>query len=185
MKSLGARGALLVAAASYAVVVTPPSVRAEVLRGGVVGYGATPSAGSSGSGFVLRGTVGQPVVGASMDRSQILNHGFWCYGGSRVIAVEWPGSSQPPLPAALALGRPLPNPSRGDAEFVLALPEPAHAVVGIYDLQGRSVDRVVDRFLEAGYHRVHWRAPRGAGVYFARLLVNGARVGERRIVVVR
>ena len=155
---------------------------AEQLRGGVVGYGPTPSAGIAAGGWVLHGTVGQPVVGASADRTQILNHGFWCFGGSRVLAVGARDPSEE-LPTSLALGAPAPNPARREASFELALPRPARVVLGAYDLQGRRVEVIVDRDLAAGYHPIRWRTPRGAQVYFVRLTVDGARVGERRIVV--
>ena len=158
-----------------------PSI-AEELRGGVLGYGPTPAAGIAGGGWVLRGTVGQAVVGTSADRTQILNHGFWCFGGSRVLAVEEPVPG-PALPTAFGLGRAAPNPTRGDATFVVALPRPGYVTLRIHDVQGRTVEKLVDRPFDAGYHSLLWKPSCGAGVYFAHLVVDGVRIGERRVIV--
>jgi len=174
----------LAAIAMLATLLTAESASAEVMRGSVVGYGATPSNGSTGSGYVMRGTVGQPAVGVSADRTRILNHGFWCFGGSRVIAVDEPGTGVA-LPPAFALGRPAPHPVRDAATFLLSLPHAARVALRIYDVQGRRVEQIVEQTLDAGYHVVPWRPSTGPGVYFARLEIDGFPRGERRVIVLR
>lgn len=81
-----------------------------------------------------------------------------------------------------------PNPSRSDAVFRLALPEPARAEVDVFDAAGRRVRRVHEGVLPAGLHALAWdgrdEAGRsvGAGVYFARLRSPS---GERSIKITR
>lgn len=174
-----------VVALAWAWTLGPGPARAEKLAGGVLGTGPTPAAGIAGGGLALRGTVGQAVVGTSADRTRILNHGFWCFGGSRVVAVIEPPEPDRPLPRALALGPAVPNPTRGETSFALGLPRGARVRLAAFDVQGRLVETIVDRDLDAGLQTIHWRAPGEGQLYFVRLVVDGVRVGERRIVVRR
>lgn len=139
---------------------------------------------TSGGGFVLNGTIGQPVVGASGGAANMLCHGFWCFGGARVLdAGPAPGA---PLPVALRVGPAFPSPSRDVVSFALELPRAARVRLAVHDVAGRAVGEAVTRAFDAGWQRLEWRAPRGrSGVYFARLTVDGQDAGERRIVLAR
>ncbi len=76
-------------------------------------------------------------------------------------------------PAALALARPSPNPSRGATRLSFSLPQAGHARLEVVDVAGRVLWREeADR--AAGEHSLRWdgRGPRGeagAGLYFVRL----------------
>jgi len=169
-----------------------PPVLAFGLRGHVLGSGATPSTGITGPGRVMYGTVGQAAVGRSGAANHILCHGFWCFGGSRVVAVDPPGDmpGTAGLPVELAFSQPRPNPARHHVSFELALPKEANVNLAIFDVQGRHVYTMVDRRIEAGYHQVRWDGAEGgtgggSGIYFARLLVDGRPFAQRRIVMLR
>lgn len=157
---------------------------AEQLRGGVLANGGTVSSNAS---YALLGTLGQPAVGGSFNAGFFLCSGFWCYGGSRVVAVDPPPVVPPQvLPTELSFSAPVPNPTRGVTRFALALPEPATVTFTVYDVAGREVGEPVCREMEAGWHQLFWRGSADhAGVYFARLVVDGRVRGERRIVLVR
>jgi hypothetical protein len=166
-----------------ALLVAGPA-RAEQLRGGVLANGGSPLANAN---YSLLGTLGQPAVGGSLDASFQLCSGFWSFGGARVVAVDPPPIGQPPLlPTELSFSAPAPNPTRGPTRFALALPAPATITFVVYDVAGRQAGEPVSRVLEAGYHQLAWEgAADHAGVYFARLTVDGRVCGERRIVLVR
>ena len=160
------------------------------LRGHVIASGATPSSGITGAGRVMYATVGQPVVGVSGGAAHIACHGFWCFGGSRVVAVDPPGDRGTGLPTELAFSAPRPNPARQHVSFELALPREADVDLRIFDVLGRHVYTMVDRRIEAGYHQVRWDGEEsgpagGSGIYFARLVVDGRTVASRRIVMMR
>lgn len=180
------RVALAVAAALLAL---PSLAGAYALRGSVIASGGMPAAGSTNGTRALRGTVGQTAVGVSGFQFHIQCHGFWCFGGSRVVAVEDPPTSGPGLPTELAFGLPVPNPSRGTTSFELALPHSARVDLHVFDVLGREVDRLEVAAMEAGYHTLRWNAAgataKGAGLYFVRLLVDGRMVGGRRVIVIR
>ena len=164
----------------------PGAGQAQVfaIQSSVVANGG--QSGSSGTRSLV-GTTGQAAVGMS-GTNPVLCSGFWCYPGSRVVAIEDP---QNPSPGKLEFGTPIPNPARGAVTFTVALPEASEVSIVIYDARGRQICTVLDRQLEAGVHRAPWdgrderrRVP-GPGMYFARLTVAGRFAGEQRFVILR
>jgi hypothetical protein len=162
---------------------------AYVLRGGVLASGGTGAAGVSGSGRILYGTIGQSAVGGSAGSGHGACLGYWCCGGARVIAVD--DSQVSDLPRELSFARPLPNPTTGEVELLVALPQAAAVHLRVYDVLGREVRTLASGGLPAGYHRLRWdgRDARGAarrsGIYFARLVVDGRPFAVQRVVFVR
>ena len=174
MRALLIGGAMLLMSASIAS--AHPAGRVIANGGGT----------SSGGGVVLHGTVGQAAVGVSGGPANIVCHGFWCFGGSRVLAVDPPGGLGGDLPREIAFGLPAPSPSRGDVTFALALPAKAEVRLAVFDVAGREIGDPLTLNLEAGHHQLRWKSLDGRpGVYFGVLEVNGAVQGKRRIVLVR
>jgi endonuclease/exonuclease/phosphatase family metal-dependent hydrolase len=90
----------------------------------------------------------------------------------------------------LSLGPASPNPFTRRTTLEFSLPRPEHARVEIYDVSGRLVSTVLDRYLSSGVHRVVWDgrdisgAETASGIYFCR-----AKAGDwheaRKIVLLR
>ncbi len=155
------------------------------LAGSVMGQGGRPV---SGSGRVVNGTVGQAIVGRS-GGTRVAYHGFWWAGGVHTVGVEeGPGGPGRTLPSALAFGAPRPNPSRAGVRFSVALPRAASVSLAVVDLQGRRVAGFPADSRPAGDWEVSWdgRDDSGqsvaAGVYFARLDVDGRPFATRRVI---
>ena len=78
-------------------------------------------------------------------------------------------------PAAFRLGRSLPNPFSGATSISFSLERGDQARLAIFDVQGRSVRRLVDGPVSAGAHTVSWDGtderghPVPSGIYFYRL----------------
>ena len=111
---------------------------------------------------------------------------------SIVILTSAPGLSPP----SVAVGLPtelqaslVPNPTRGDATLMLALPDRAEVEVQLFDVGGRAVRAMQRNEYEAGIHHITLAGPgtRGgplrSGLYFYRV-VAGAEVRRGRLVVV-
>jgi hypothetical protein len=174
-------------AALAALVLAAPPALATQLRASVLGNGAIPSTQIQAGPHRLFGTAGQAIVGVSEDALYLLCHGYWCTGAASVVGVDPPPTPGADLPRELSFGVPAPNPSAGAVTFALGLPRAGRVDLTVYDVQGRTIGQPVARRLDPGRHALRW-APSGAtpaGVYFARLSVDGRFVAQRRVVVLR
>jgi hypothetical protein len=88
------------------------------------------------------------------------------------------------------LGAPVPTPTRGPVSIPLELGASGSVALDIHDLNGRRLRRIDPGSLSAGGHAIAWDleddqgVPASPGVYFCRLLVDGAPVARRRLLVV-
>jgi len=101
-------------------------------------------------------------------------------GNSQPVSLTVLGTEETPgLPTAFALNQNYPNPFNPATTLRFALPQTATVRLGVYDLQGREVARLLDGDWPAGYHHVVWdgRFANGqaaaSGVYIARLITPG------------
>lgn len=83
------------------------------------------------------------------------------------------------LPQHVSLEGNYPNPFNPSTSVRFALPEGQPVTLVVYDLMGKELARLVDGFVDAGYHHVVWagrtklggKAP--TGMYIARLVTRG------------
>jgi hypothetical protein len=103
---------------------------------------------------------------------------FWC---SPLTGVELVGEGASDFSV-----RAFPNPVQTGTQFEFSLPHAGETCLSIFDVRGRIVDRVVDRHLPAGIHRVDWQPATelASGTYFYRL-ENGGEPQMGKLVVVR
>jgi len=89
------------------------------------------------------------------------------------------------VPAEAALGKPYPNPARGQATIEYAVPEQREVTIKVYDVLGREVSTVAEGAKQAGRHSVRLRARQlSSGTYFVRMRAGDFRE-TRRVAVVR
>ena len=89
------------------------------------------------------------------------------------------------VPLEAALMQNYPNPFSGSSMIEYTIPRAGDAEIAVYDLLGRRVHTLVDRFHEAGRHSVTFDAgalPSGAYVY---TLKTGPQTLTRRMIVIR
>jgi hypothetical protein len=165
--------------------------------------GPTPAA--AGSGTPMTGAFGTMAVDVSIsiDTNPIAPgpQKLWVRG--RDADGNWgPASSfdvqvnGPPLtgvngtiPKVAFLSQNAPNPFATGTHISFGLPKRSPVQLGIYDLQGRLVKRLVNGPVEAGQYRVEWdrRGERGeranAGVYYCRFVAGSARFDKRMVVL--
>ena len=100
------------------------------------------------------------------------------YEGVNPNVAVAPGEVPEPRPVAQLLGA-FPNPFNPNVTISFELSEPGNCLLSIYDLSGRQVAVLVDRFLAEGKQSVTWAGTDKAartltsGVYFIRLSING------------
>ncbi len=182
--------ALVVGGALLCLLAPAGAGAVDKLRGNVFSNGGTPVGGLTGTGKVLNGAAGQAAVGRSAGSNKDLCHGFWCFGGVQIVGVEdGPGGTH--APAVLEFGLPSPNPMRDRMRVSLSLPKAGDVRVDVYDVQGRVVGAMHAGQLDPGVYQLEWNGTdgeghvSGAGVYFARLQVDGRVIAQRRFVRLR
>jgi hypothetical protein len=137
-------------------------------------------AGSAGTMF--------PTTSGAFDETH--NGGLWDVFGARLGSIGTTAIQDPPtalLPQWLRLGAPYPNPCNGPVSFAIEVTEQASVRVGVYDVSGRLVVRLMDRHLDTGSYDISWepQAVTGGvppGTYFLRLDAAGVRE-SRKIVL--
>jgi hypothetical protein len=136
-------------------------------RGYTVTIACTDGAGNQTSKSV--------VVGVPFDQRRSRNGG---------IASE--GSTSPTIdaPRELTLGLQGPNPPVGGATTIrYGLPSSGQVELSIYDAAGRRVGTLVQGTVDAGWHTATWDPNVAAGVYFARMTVNGKTLTHRLVML--
>ena len=90
-----------------------------------------------------------------------------------------------PLPSDYILYPAYPNPFNPVAIIEFGLPIENNASVVIYDITGREVTRIINKFLPAGYHKVKWVAHNQAsGIYFVRM-ISGEFIKVQKIMLIK
>jgi hypothetical protein len=170
----------------------PEDGAADGARRGVPGFPTRPAVEAARlarvpEGVATRGGPTNPLLRALPDRPDYCNapvsSGGPGDGQGEAIGRGGSGMSAAAAAATLAgavrLEPAFPNPIERAAELRFYLPGPAQVSLDLYDLGGRSVRRLVEGPLAAGWHVTRWdRLDSGgrecrAGVYFARLRLGG------------
>ncbi len=82
------------------------------------------------------------------------------------------------IPDEFDLHQNYPNPFNPETTIQYDLPQAEHVILKIYDLLGREVTTLLDREMEAGYHKVTWSArdnysnPVSTGIYIVRVVAG-------------
>jgi len=111
---------------------------------------------------------GFEAINNATDRRLVLDRSLQWLLGTSQDAGEGPAEFHPTLSIS-------PNPVQAAATLRFTLPRPGATALRIYGLDGRLVRTLVDRELDAGYHKLAWDRtdeagrPLPAGVYYYRL----------------
>jgi len=91
----------------------------------------------------------------------------------------------PAFPSCFTVGVPYPNPFNAVVRFSYSLPTASKVDLGVYDLNGRLIQRLINGQQEAGEYRALWNGDGSpAGVYFLHLKA-GNTVQTKRMVLVK
>jgi hypothetical protein len=123
---------------------------------------------ATGSSFVVRGSLSQPVVDRLEGTTLVAWSGFWPVASGTLTGVI------EDLPAAFGLGQNFPNPFNPRTTIPFALPREARVHLAVFDVSGRLVSVLLDRDLPAGSHLAAFTADRlSSGLYLYRIHCEG------------
>ncbi len=93
-----------------------------------------------------------------------------------------------PLPSSFALHQNYPNPFNPSTEFSFDLPEGSIVELKVFDILGREVATVVDKYFEAGTHHINWDSRStgstlASGVYIYQIKSGGFTDAKKMILL--
>jgi len=107
------------------------------------------------------------------------------------VVLDTTATAVKPVPAKLALRQSYPNPSNPSTRIEFSIPVAATVQLRIFDVRGKLVATLVDRYVPAGSQFVEWngRGDNGngvpSGVYLYRLTVPGQATLTRKLVLLK
>jgi hypothetical protein len=136
---------------------------------------------STGAGYSLGGTCGQPDAGTVSGSTYTLAGGFWI-GGTALSAVP-ESPDVPDVPETLRIVAGLKNPFVDETGIQLMLPAAVSVEVRVFDHSGRLIRQLYSGVMQPGRHRLSWNGvnSRGQRVASGAYLVD-VRAGEQRIM---
>lgn len=175
-------------ATDYDLGATRPQVQ-EFTADGVFQCQWGPSGGANGQITQAAG------LATSRDGASVFVVDFTLNRIQKFSYVTTGAPEPPPLPVALVLGTPAPNPTRGAASLTLVLPANPdgtsrtwHVVAQVFDVTGRRIADLPEQDLASGRRVLNWdgldagHGPARAGIYFVRVCADGKIIGARKIV---
>jgi alpha-amylase len=88
-------------------------------------------------------------------------------------------------PRAFSVAPNYPNPFNPATTIAFSLPETGHVTVKVYNVLGQVVSTLADEVMQAGTHRVAWRADDGlgSGLYYYTVTWNGRRLTRKMMLL--
>jgi len=143
---------------------------------------------STGAGYALGGTCGQPDAGSTSGSTYTLHGGFWLGGAAPSVVPD----TEDPLavPNRLRLMAGLMNPFVDQTGVLCELPTSTRVEVSVFDHGGRLVRYLHDATLPPGQHRISWDGTDNFGRHLSSgaylLLVRaGGEELRQRVVMLR
>lgn len=130
----------------------------------------------------------QDLIGPSVNDIPFMNLNVrTVVAATAALAQPVSGStSVEPAPLAVAQLRAYPNPFNPQTSLSYALPREGHAVLSVYDAQGRLVARPLAGRTPAGAGLAHWNADgQASGLYLVRLELDGEVLKTAKLTLVR
>ena len=112
------------------------------------------------------------------------------------LSIEYDDSlstiSNSEIPSEFKLNQPHPNPFNPQATIEFSIPQGGIVSLTVYDVLGRQVVTILNKYTDAGHHKLHWNASDiPSGIYFIRMLhrspsgTGGDFSQVRKVMVVR
>ena len=88
------------------------------------------------------------------------------------------------MPLLFSLEQNYPNPFNGQTQITFQVPENKLVNLSVFDVTGRKVAVVMNKFISAGEHRLSFKAEKlNSGIYFYRLEMNGESLTKRMLLL--
>jgi hypothetical protein len=117
--------------------------------------------------------------------SNIVGSGPWSDVWNFTAAIPAGVKEEKGLPAEYSISQNFPNPFNPSTTIKFALPRAALTKITIYDLLGREIEIIVNKEMEAGYHKVNFDAGYlQSGVYFYKIQ-SGNYIQTKKMILIK
>ena len=88
-------------------------------------------------------------------------------------------------PSNIELGEAFPNPFNPSTTFNLYLPNNDYVSINVYDVKGRKVNEILNKYMGSGSHQIHWNASSlPSGIYFVKAL-SGVSIATQKVTLIK
>ena len=88
-------------------------------------------------------------------------------------------------PYIFNLGQAYPNPFNPTTNIDFSIPNDLHVTIKIFDLNGRLITTIAEKYYTAGYHTVRWNANQlASGVYFVKMITDDY-IGKQKLMLLK
>ena len=157
-----------------------PGYSPKKLQGAII-LGTGGDGSNGGTGTFFEGAITSGVPSDAIDdaiQANIVAAGY----GRTSISVNYSVNNT----KTVSLFRACYNPSTAKAVISYTVPDSRHVSMTIFDQQGKRIAAIIDGVISAGRHEAVWDAHRvRAGVYVAKMTIDGRQGGAERIVIAK
>ena len=160
-------------------ILSPPSLSQNQLTFGTISHGGERHSSKS---YIVTGNLGQTNIDQSNSTSYLVKAGFWqMFYQDVILDVE----NDEMLPREYKLEQNYPNPFNPSTTIQFSLPERGNVLIKVYDILGREVITLVNREMEAGWHKITFNAARySSGAYICRMQV-GNKIFIKKMMMIK
>ncbi len=102
-----------------------------------------------------------------------------------ITSIDFDHSKMTTIPNKVVLHQNYPNPFNPMTKIQYHLPQKAPVTLAVYDVNGRLIEKLVDKQQVAGRHQVSWNAANySSGLYFYRIRISD-RVKTRKMILMK
>ena len=124
---------------------------------------------SSSQNFILKGAIGQSVIGKAQSAGYVEQGGFYSYFMIPLVGID---EQKEVIPMTFNLSQNFPNPMSTETTIKFAIAKTCHVSIRVYDMAGRVVKNLVYDEKKPGSYEVAWNRTDNmgnklaSGIYF-------------------
>ncbi len=138
----------------------------------------------SNASFNISSTVGQTIIGSSVNNSFDMEAGFWdpVFVVTHIVGVKEPINS---MPKKYELEQNYPNPFNPTTTINYSVPKSSTVTIKIYDILGKEVETLVNEQKTAGNYKIEFNADKlASGIYFYQMRA-GNFISTKKLVLLK
>lgn len=136
----------------------------------------------SNSSYILNGSLGQTIIGASQTTIHQVQAGFWqIYYQNVMVSI----TENDITPIEFKLEQNYPNPFNPSTIIKFAIPERSNVLIKIYDPLGGEVRTFINQEMDRGWYNLEFNATGLASGFYIYRMYAGSYVSSKKMLVIK